>query len=99
MLKKLVLTKVAEDYYSLSEYEYNGRQWELVGGYGEPRFYDLPDYIQKRHPRRAIRKVGDSYTFYACQCTFPHPAYMGKGWINSQGEELPDRNRLMYAGW
>lgn len=54
-------------------------KWDFIcSSGGQWPEYDIPQQAQKRNPRIALRKNGDSYTFYACVYHFPEPRLIGK---------------------
>lgn len=86
MIRRMTLKKVAYDILVTEEQLIDGK-WEFVFGYNNPRFEDLPGAAQKRHPRKRLHD-GDSYSFYFITSDdFPHPAHIGRGWVNPQGEQ------------
>lgn len=99
-IRRYTVKRITVDYYSITEEELietrKGTRWEFIAGYGNPYPSDLPEQAQPKNPRRSIRKDGQSYYFYACVYSFPHPAFMGKGWVDAQGDEIPDKPYFYY---
>lgn len=90
MIRKYKVKRDAVDYYSITEYELNNGRWELLGGTGGQWPY-LNHKANISDPHKPLRKDGQSYTFFACVWDYINPALIGKGWYNSQGEEIPDK--------
>lgn len=91
---RVTVRRIAVNFYDESVDELietrKGTRWERVYS----TTCDYPDHspaIMKRHPRKSCRKDGQSYSFYAIEARFPDPRLMGKGFIDCQGDELPDR--------
>ena len=107
-IHKMVIKRVAPDYYTFTDYELietrKGAKWESGRSWAEPRAIDLPPecFSHNNKPFTSISKDGESRVIYFITCEFPNPAFIGRGWINPQGDEIPDRpsknNNLCYVG-
>lgn len=84
MIRKYVVTRIDIDFYVTDEYELTptrrGTEWEKVCSfsYSVPNRADYHPAALKRHPWQSIRKIGGSYTFFACVYRFPDPRLAGK---------------------
>ena len=75
-LNRYTVKRHRVDFYSIYEDRYVAGKWQPSGSWAScwPES-DLPKMAQKRNPKKALRKDGQSYTFYACVWHYPNPAY------------------------